>query len=585
MPYGISKTMSDCEGWATVKQTDSGYETIGCHENKQDAIKQMIAVSLSEEMEPLGDVSARKKYKERALPDNYRPALADDVPEGRACGNCVFYDERNQDDSGTKAYCTQWDEYVDGAYYCNAWKGKEEELEMDSRAEVNLSAPSFMRASARRGLELHEEGYSGDGLKPQTVEDARKMASGQVTEEKWRKIAPWIARHIVDLDAVDGDEITPGLVAMLLWGGGSSKTSALRARNYAERIVERLEEQRAPAPKKDQIFGSKVNPKGSAEGKEGNIELSDSIENSLQTKADEHNARMSDESKPSWTRVRVGSLRSVWRRGAGAFSTSHRPNVTRQQWAMARVNAFLYLAEKGKPENQGYVQDNDLLHPEHPKYSGTRMIDNSFDNISDVMNTEELRTTQWVICDETESRRIAYSNLELRASEDGTKLVGYAAVFDSPSEPMPFTEYVRRGAFQKTLKDGADVRLLIDHEGIPLARTKSGTLMLEEDERGLRVEAMLDPMNPDAARVISAMRRGDMSQMSFAFRTIKDNWSSDRAVRELKEVQLFDVSVVTFPAYEETVAELRKRQTVDTIKESDTLALRKRQLQLVRLSK
>ena len=108
-------------------------------------------------------------------------------------------------------------------------------------AEVDLSAPEFMRASAKRGLKLHEEGFSGDGLKPQTVEDARKMASGTITEEKWRKIGAWIARHIVDLDAVQGDEITAGLVAMLLWGGGSSKESARRAQNYAEKIVERLD--------------------------------------------------------------------------------------------------------------------------------------------------------------------------------------------------------------------------------------------------------------------------------------------------------------------------------------------------------
>ena len=68
-----------------------------------------------------------------------------------------------------------------------------------------------------------------------------------------------------------------------------------------------------------------------------------------------------------------------------------------------------------------------------------------------------------------------------------------------------FTEFVKRGAFSKTINDGADVRLLIDHEGVPLARTKSGTLTLEEDDRGLRVEADLDPSNPDAARIISAI--------------------------------------------------------------------------------
>jgi HK97 family phage prohead protease len=172
----------------------------------------------------------------------------------------------------------------------------------------------------------------------------------------------------------------------------------------------------------------------------------------------------------------------------------------------------------------------------------------------------EEQTVGWVsVPQANEQRVIAYSNLELRATGKGNTLTGYAAIFDSPSEPLPYTEYVRKGAFQKTLKDGADVRLLIDHVGVPLARTKSGTLYLEEDERGLMVEANLDPSNPDSARVISAMKRGDMSQMSFAFRAIKDAWDETRSTRELREVQLYDVSVVTFPAYEDTIAEIRNR--------------------------
>jgi len=196
----------------------------------------------------------------------------------------------------------------------------------------------------------------------------------------------------------------------------------------------------------------------------------------------------------------------------------------------------------------------------------------------------------WVAKDIDEKRTVAYSNFEMRAEGEGNLLIGYAAIFDSPSEPMPFTEYVKRGAFSKTINDGADVRLLIDHEGVPLARTKSGTMTLTEDDRGLKVEAELDPTNPDATRIMSAMKRGDLSQMSFAFRTIKDSWSDDRSVRELKEVQLFDVSVVTFPAYEETVAELRNNQALllnveppVTIAPTSMLRLRKSQIALEKL--
>jgi len=208
------------------------------------------------------------------------------------------------------------------------------------------------------------------------------------------------------------------------------------------------------------------------------------------------------------------------------------------------------------------------------------------------MYSEDTMTEQfnWVAKDIDEKRTVAYSNFEMRAEGEGNLLIGYAAIFDSPSEPMPFTEYVKRGAFSKTINDGADVRLLIDHEGVPLARTKSGTMTLTEDDRGLKVEAELDPTNPDATRIMSAMKRGDLSQMSFAFRTIKDSWSDDRSVRELKEVQLFDVSVVTFPAYEETVAELRNNQALllnveppVTIAPTSMLRLRKSQIALEKL--
>lgn len=131
----------------------------------------------------------------------------------------------------------------------------------------------------------------------------------------------------------------------------------------------------APAPAKDQIKGSDSNEPGSAKNQGGDIELDDSIVAALEKKADDHNESMKSKGKPDWTRVRVGALKSVYRRGAGAFSTSHRPGMTRGQWAMARVNAFLHLAEHGSPENDKYVSDNDLLASGHPKHSDERSVE------------------------------------------------------------------------------------------------------------------------------------------------------------------------------------------------------------------
>jgi HK97 family phage prohead protease len=192
---------------------------------------------------------------------------------------------------------------------------------------------------------------------------------------------------------------------------------------------------------------------------------------------------------------------------------------------------------------------------------------------------------RWVAVDKG-TRSIAFTNLELRAMADGEDdwtVRGYAAVFDSPSEPLPFTEYVKRGAFKKTIKDRSDVRLLIDHTGVPLARTKSGTLTLTEDDKGLFMEARLDPANPDAVKIRSALKRGDLSQMSFAFETIKDSWNAERTVRELKEVRLHDVSIVTYPAYEETSAEMRNQQITDTtVAIVQSVSLRKAQVLLAK---
>jgi HK97 family phage prohead protease len=135
--------------------------------------------------------------------------------------------------------------------------------------------------------------------------------------------------------------------------------------------------------------------------------------------------------------------------------------------------------------------------------------------IESMIEYDSQPTSTWVTRSVDDKRSLAFTNVECRAIGDGNTLVGYASMFDAPSHDLGgFTEYVARGAFTKTLKDGADVRLLIDHEGAPLARTKSNTMRLVEDERGLRVEADLDPANPRAAEIISAflLAPGNISQ-------------------------------------------------------------------------
>ena len=118
-----------------------------------------------------------------------------------------------------------------------------------------------------------------------------------------------------------------------------------------------------PAPKKDRIHGSKKNKPGSASGTK-KIVFSARTEGSLRKKVEEHNK----DAKPG-RKATLPMLKAVYRRGSGAFSSSHRPGMTRDGWAMARVNAFLKLLRSGSPANPNYKQDNDLLPKAHPKSS------------------------------------------------------------------------------------------------------------------------------------------------------------------------------------------------------------------------
>jgi HK97 family phage prohead protease len=174
-----------------------------------------------------------------------------------------------------------------------------------------------------------------------------------------------------------------------------------------------------------------------------------------------------------------------------------------------------------------------------------------------------------------ERRTFTVRDVEARQAEDGTmRLAGYAAVFDDPSVPLPFVERIAPGAFRKTLSETPDVRLLINHEGLPLARTKNGTLTLTEDSRGLYMDAEIADTT-EGRDLYKLVERGDVDQMSFAFRVIRQKWSEDRSMRTLIELSLADgdVSIVTYPAYPTTSVEARERimEAIKSIKEGRAL--------------
>jgi HK97 family phage prohead protease len=319
---------------------------------------------------------------------------------------------------------------------------------LDERA-INQEAPAFMRAAARRGLELYADGKGGDGLVDKTIREARLMAQGQVSDDKWIRIAAWISRHTSDLDSPDANpdsENYPsaGVVAHLLWGSGPSKRQAQRTLAYAERVAERV-------------------------------------------KAEES-----------------------------------------QRWSSISIN----------------------------------------------LNKDERTPVSKQV-----ERRVSHVEFDVREMDTtGDKMTfrGYAAVFNSASQPLPFTEFIREGAFTRSLKSRNEIKMFKNHNtDIVLGSTRAGTLRLIEDSKGLLAEADLPPTT-DGKDLSILMQRGDVNSMSFGFSVPArgDSWSDDGQTRELHQIRLHEVSIVTgFPAYEATSASVRSLDYLATRTAVDVDAL------------
>lgn len=166
-----------------------------------------------------------------------------------------------------------------------------------------------------------------------------------------------------------------------------------------------------------------------------------------------------------------------------------------------------------------------------------------------------------------EDRSFTTADIEVREESDVIRFEGIASSVDSPYSVRDafgeFEETIVRGAFNRTIKQKSDVRLLVNHEGVPIARTKSDTLSLTADPH-LRASApSLDPSNPTVQELRSALGRGDIDQMSIGMRVKDQEWNDDYTVRTIREVELLDVSIVTYPANPQTAAALRSFEQIE----------------------
>jgi len=206
---------------------------------------------------------------------------------------------------------------------------------------------------------------------------------------------------------------------------------------------------------------------------------------------------------------------------------------------------------------------------------------------SDLIESQETTTGQQEEVTMIEERKSAIASAEritfeaevrAIATDDGSlRIGGYAAQFNKEATGLNFREMIAPGAFTRSLKSGDPVFLLVNHDTdqLPLASTQGGTLVLSEDEVGLRMEATLDPSNPRAAELASALTRGDVDKMSFAFSVAPGGDTREEGLRTLTDLNLFEVSVVTWPAYDASSVGMRSQDS-----DTDDLELRKRLIEL-----
>jgi HK97 family phage prohead protease len=295
MPYYITEDNADCSGWA-VMAVDSD-EVFGCHTTKQSAIDQAVAISLAEEVEFLGernesgpqvvvtDIDGTIFIDGNETNENLL-AYLDSFPD-----TSIFVvtgrleEDRERTSSELTDAGVRFDDLImrpDQSLTSNEFKAETAVRLMEtynvmvavdndagarsayraagitalhpnevpaSRAEardVDLTPPAYMMDAARKGLEWFAEGLAGDGLTGRTVREARDMVAGQVSADKWVRIAAWISRHLVDLDSPDANPDSDnypsaGVVAHALWGSDGGKAGARRVLSYAEDIIGRIE--------------------------------------------------------------------------------------------------------------------------------------------------------------------------------------------------------------------------------------------------------------------------------------------------------------------------------------------------------
>jgi len=471
MPYFISDA-TDCPSWAVVKADG---EVIACHDSKQGAVDQMVALSLAEDMEPGGEL------------------------------------------------------------------------------RITGDIPAYIRDAASRGIELFEAGDAGDGVTAGTVREARLMADGQISDDKVLRSSAWAARHAVDLeapqnnDAGDDDFPGPGAVAHYLWGIDPLDPAPARA--WFDRQAAMIREGDMAGKR---IVGGEPIIICDIDGTilNGDRPIAETVTFLDESPEDIYIVTGRNEDQ------RDATIRALAAAGVDYEELIMNPGSTSDTLNFKRETAQRLLEEY----DVVLAIDNNASMRRMYRALGIKAV-----NVGELPPATRKATTVM------ETRAHFVDDMEIRAIGDKMTFKGYAAVFNSDSEPLPFIEQIKPGAFARTLKSRNNIRMYVNHNDSQLlASTRSGTLRLQEDSKGLLAEADL-PMTTDGRNMSILLEQRIVDSMSFGFTVPRggDTWSADGSRRTLTEISLFEVSVVTGqPAYAATTASVRKlaaRVAVDEV--------------------
>lgn len=576
MPYFITNSNPDCAGWAVEKEDG---EVMGCHTTKQAAIDQMVAISIAEDMPPGGERAAPDELSEG---DFVRWDSSGGTARGRiehvmrqgtlGVPGTKFSIEATEEDPA--ALIRIYEQYEGGWQPTEVLVGHK----FSTLTKIDpLPEPTAQRSEdAEEVVIVDIDGTliaGGRGIQKNVdyvnglyADYYIYIVTGRSEDEEESTVAELADAGVLYDDIEFNEDMsvpTPEYKKAKAEEILSEQPVALAIDNdeaarraYADLGIKTLDPKTIEAPQ-------------SREERQVNLDVPEYIKSNARKGLDYYGKSLAGAGVVARTvrearEMAQGRITEDKVIRANAWGARHlvdldvprNSNPNNEQFPGAGAVAFyLWGIDPTKPEQamNWFAEKADEIKRDREQADRTFAFHRTREHDSGTLD---------VMTEQVETRRVTFNEFELRAAPkgDGMSFTGYAAVFNSDSEPLPFIERIMPGAFAKSLKSRNNIRMYMNHDSsMLLATTRAKTLRLQEDSKGLLVDA--DLPDTTVGRDLSVlMQRKDVDSMSFGFTVPSggDVWSEDGTQRTLKQIRLFEVSVVTgFPAYTATSASVR----------------------------